>query len=86
MKLTLDQKISLAKSTTATPQDLEKLADDEYWSVRLGVTENPNCPVYLLEKLAEDEDWYIRLGVTKNPNCPQYLKDFIKAKEFIMEL
>jgi hypothetical protein len=83
MNLTFDQKIALARSSTATAEQLTKLANDKNSYVRRGVAEHPNCPISILEKLANDEDWQVLYYVARHPNCPQYLKDYLKIKSFI---
>jgi hypothetical protein len=53
---------------------LEKLSIDDKSHVRLGVANNPNCPLHVLEKLSIDDDYWVRRGVTMNPNCPFKLR------------
>ena len=74
MNLTYEQKIYLAQSSTATAEQLEKLANDNVPDVRHCVARHPNCPVKLLEKLANDNDSDVRYWVAWNPKCPEYLK------------
>jgi len=70
MNLTLNQKIALAKSPTATAEQLTKLSNDKEWYVRSWVAEHHNFPIPILEKLANDEESYVRCCVARNPNCP----------------
>ena len=58
-----------ARNSTS-PEELEKLANDEDQEVRSRVASNTNTPVSLLEKLAEDEDRYVRRSVAANENTP----------------
>lgn len=53
---------------SASPEELEKLAEDEDEYVRSSVAENANTPVSVLEKLAEDEDNLVRETVAGNAN------------------
>ena len=52
--MTLDEKIQLAENENIPVNMLEKLANDEDWSVRLVVAENKNTPAATLEILAKD--------------------------------
>jgi 3-methyladenine DNA glycosylase AlkC len=66
----IQQKIALAKSSTATAEQLTKLANDKNSYVRYWVAQHPNCPISILEKLANDENSDVRYFVAKHPNCP----------------
>ena len=54
-----DEKLRLLKNN-ASPEILEKLAEDEDAGVREKVAMNPRTPAEVLKKLAEDEDERIR--------------------------
>ena len=53
-----DEKLRLLKNN-ASPEILEKLAEDGDVDVREGVAKNPRTPVEVLRKLAEDENWVV---------------------------
>jgi hypothetical protein len=55
--------------TTVCPETLARLANDNIWSVRHGVAENPNTPPETLDRLAIDDDsFWVRFYVARNPN------------------
>lgn len=55
-----------------TPSDLlERLASDQYLSVRGRVALNPNTPARVLRGLARDPDPDVRRWLTGNPSCPR---------------
>ena len=56
--MSTDEKLKLLKNN-ASPEILEKLADDEDANVRETVAENPRTPVDILRKLALDEDVHV---------------------------
>ena len=58
----VEEREERAKSSTS-PEELEKLAEDEDVNVRMAVAENTNTPVSVLEKLAKDEDEGVRSSV-----------------------
>ena len=65
---------SLVSENSNTPSSvLEKLADDDDYSVRYGVAQNKNTPVSVLKKLANDDDYFVRNGVAENNNIPVLL-------------
>ena len=65
--MSTDEKLKLLKNN-ASPEILEKLAEDEDVDVRETVAENPRTPVDILRKLALDEDDDVRWGAIQNPN------------------
>ena len=65
--MSTDEKLKLLKNN-ASPELLEKLAEDEDWEVRETVARNPKTPVDILRKLALDEDEHVRQSVAINPN------------------
>jgi hypothetical protein len=64
-------------------EQLDLLANDKDWFVRVVVAENPNTPPEALDRLANDVDSGVRWYVAKNPNTPQYIKTYLKIKEFL---
>ena len=56
--MSTDEKLKLLKNN-ASPEILEKLAEDEDWEVRETVARNPKTPVDILRKLALDEDKHV---------------------------
>ena len=81
--MSTDEKINLAKNKNASPEILEKLADDEDANVRYYVAENPKTPADILKKLArEDEESGVRQAVAYNPNTPaDILKKLAEDKD-----
>ena len=57
--MSTDEKLRLLRSN-ASPEILEKLAEDEDVDVREGVAKNPKTPVEILMRLAEDKDKNVR--------------------------
>ena len=62
-------KINLLENN-ASPEMIEKLAEDEDEDVRFAVAKNPKTPVDILRKLTENKDWMTRQGVAMNPKTP----------------
>ena len=62
--MSTDEKLRLLRSN-ASPEILEKLAEDEDAGVRETVAENPRTPVDILRKLAEDEDDWVSKAAEK---------------------
>lgn len=62
--MSTDEKLKLLKNN-ASPEILEKLAEDEDWEVRETVAENPKTPVDILRKLALDEDKHVSKAAEK---------------------
>ena len=56
--MSTDEKLKLLKNN-ASPELLEKLAEDEDWEVRETVARNPKTPVDILRKLSLDEDEHV---------------------------
>jgi len=56
--------------SAVSPEELEKLATDKEWTVRMGIAKNKNTPVSVLEKLAVDEEVVVRSTVAENENTP----------------
>ena len=67
LKMTIEEKIELAKTSTST-KTLEKLSNDEDDWIRFHVAINKNTSVETLDKLSNDENEDVRSGVAKNEN------------------
>ena len=67
--MSTDEKLKLLKNN-ASPEILEKLAEDKEKWVRFAVAMNPNTPAEAFMKLAEDKDDDVRWKVAYNPNTP----------------
>lgn len=79
--MSVDEKINLAKNN-ASPEILEKLAEDKNDDVRWAVAENTKTPVDILRKLAEDKNDYVKSAVVDNPNAPvEVLENWAEDKD-----
>ena len=58
-----------ARNATS-PEELEKLAEDEEFGVRYNVAGNANTPITVLEALVKDNEEWVRKGVAQNANTP----------------
>lgn len=63
------KKIQIARNPDSPPDLLKKLAEDNYWAVRMAVAGNPHTPPETLERLAEDEYSNVRGAVAWNPGA-----------------
>ncbi|MEM7591755.1 MAG: hypothetical protein AAF383_09595 [Cyanobacteria bacterium P01_A01_bin.83] len=64
-----DMRIFLAR-TSNTLSMIEKLADDEDYEVRVGVTKNLFAPTNILKKLAHDKNNAVLVSLIEHPNAP----------------
>ena len=83
--MSTDEKINLAKNKNASPEILEKLAEDEDANVRYAVAKNPKTPVNILIKLADDKDKLVIYAVAENPNTPaEFLKNLAEDRDWFI--
>lgn len=96
-----DSPYSMAKSPSASYEELVALSKDDDWQVRAGVASNPATPENLLRKLAADQDEGVRSYAARNANTPvdvmevlatdssEYVRDFLAQNSalplFLME-
>ena len=74
----------VAKNPNTPPETLTILAKNENSYVRSWVAQNPNTPPETLTLLAKNGDYWVRYYVARNPNTPQYVKDYLIARNFLI--
>jgi len=63
--------LTRVREVEITEDDLKKGLEDENWSVREAVCENPNATEDILKKGLEDENCWVREAVCRNPNATE---------------
>ena len=56
-------------------EDLERLAGDSDWSVRVAIARRPDLSPALQERMAGDGDWRIRLTIARRPDLSPALQE-----------
>ncbi len=75
----------VAANTNTYTKDLEKLAQDEKYTVRLMTAQNTNIPLEYLAKLSIDNNDKVRLSVAHNPSTPEnILNELINDKSNLL--
>ena len=69
-KLSVYERELLAKNKRTAKYILEKLSEDEHYSVRCNIAKNPHLSAETLVKLSRDEDEYVRWSVANNKLSP----------------
>ena len=73
-----------AKDPKTSVEELEKLANSDFYNVRYWVTQNPNVTVEILEKLSE-ENYHVVYGVATSPNVTdEILRKLVQNKDSII--
>ena len=76
-KVSLTERIKLARNPNTSVETLSVLATDENPSVRYWVARHPNTPVETLSVLATDEDSDVRYWVARHPNATEIVKRLV---------
>lgn len=64
------KKIQIARNPDSPPDLLKKLAEDNYWAVRMAVAGNPHTPLEILIRLTIDPDSNVQKALQSNPGLP----------------
>jgi predicted transcriptional regulator len=71
-----------AKDPKTPVEELEELANSDFYNVRYWVTQNPNVTVEILEKLSEENNYHVVYGVATSPNVTdEILRKLVHNKE-----
>jgi predicted transcriptional regulator len=74
-----------AKDPKTPVEELEKLANSDFYNVRYWVTQNLNVTVEILEKLSEENNYHVVYGVATSPNVTdEILRKLAQNKESII--
>jgi len=71
-KMPFNERLSLAWSDETHADVLIRLADDDYWKVRMGVAAHKSTPAEALARLSADEKEPVRWWVSLHPLTPSY--------------
>ena len=75
---------AVAENPNTPAETLTLLASHNDSTVRWNVARNSNTSPETLTILAKDSGYWVRSYVAENPNTPQYVKDYITAKNFLI--
>ncbi len=74
--------LARAKEPNTSLEELERLADNDYYNIRFWVTQNHNVSVEILEKLSEETNYYVVYGVATSPNVTDgILRKLVQNKD-----
>ena len=74
--------LARAKDPNTSLEELDELADSEFYHVRYWVTRNHNVSVEILGKLSEETNYYVVYGVATSPNVTDgILRKLVQNKD-----